>query len=63
MSRAPPVSDEESRDSLGTVEREKETGGWLVRSLFSVLRREEVREGEREEAERREDEVEDRLEG
>lgn len=57
----------ESRDSLGTdveVVREKERAGeWLLRSLFSVLRRGEVREGEREDEDRREDEVDDRLEG
>lgn len=63
MSRVLLARDVESRESLGTEVREKERDEWLPRSLFSVLRRGEVKEGEKEEAERREDEVEDRLEG
>lgn len=64
MSRALPARDVESRESLGTEVREKERRGEsLFRRVFSVLRRGEVREGEKEEVERREDEVEDRLEG
>lgn len=44
--------------------REKERRGDLLsRSLFSVLRRGEEREGEKEEVERSVDEVEDKLEG
>lgn len=46
-----------------TAVRGKERDEWLFRSLFSVLRRGEIREGEQEELKRREDEVEDRLEG
>lgn len=55
------------------VSEKERRGDLLSRSLFSVLRRGEVREGEREEVERkegekdeverREDEVEDKLEG
>lgn len=41
-------------------EGERELG---VKNLFSVLRRGEEREGAKAEVERREDEVEDRLEG
>lgn len=65
MSRTELGRDVESRDSLETeeVKEEEKRGDWLVRSLFSVLRREVVREGDKEEAERREDEVEQRLEG
>ena len=57
------MKDVDSGESLGTEVREKERGELLLRSLFSVLRRGEVREGEREEVERREEVVEDRLEG
>lgn len=63
MSRALLARDVESRASLVTAVREKERGERLLRSLFSVLRREEMREREQEEVERREDVVEDRLEG
>lgn len=67
MSRALSARDVKSRESLGTdVEevREKEKPGeLLLRSLFSVLSRGEVKEGEKEDVERREDEVDDRLEG
>lgn len=49
----------ESRESLGTAFREEKRGEQLFRSLFSVLRRGEVREGEW----RREDVVEVRLVG
>lgn len=38
------------------------TAVWLDRSLFSVLRRGDVSEDEHKEVQRREDEVEDRLE-
>lgn len=46
-----------------TAVKEENRGKLLVRSLFSVLRRAEIGEGEQEEEERREDTVEDRLEG
>lgn len=62
MSRALLVRDVESRDLLRTEVGEKESDE-LSRSLFLVLRKGEVREGEREEVERSEDEVEVRLEG
>lgn len=63
MSRPLLARDVESRESLVTAVRGKERDEWLFRSLFSVLRRGEIREGEQEELKRREDEVEDRLEG
>lgn len=65
MSRGPPARDVESRESLGTEEvREKERRGEsLARSLFWVLTRGEAREGKREEVERREDDVEERMDG
>lgn len=65
MSRAPLGRDVESKEAFGTEEvKEKERlGESVVRSLFWVLRRGEVREAAREEVERREDEVEHRLEG
>lgn len=63
MSRVLPARDAESRESLGTAFREEKRGEQLFRSLFSVLRRGEVREGEWEEVERREDVVEVRLVG
>lgn len=45
------------------VMEEEERSEQLDRSMFSVLRRGEMMEAEHEEVERREDEVEDRLEG
>lgn len=45
------------------VREEEERSEQLDRSLLSVLRRGEMMEAEHEEVERREDEVEDRLEG
>lgn len=63
MSRPLLARDVESRESFVTAVRGKERDEWLFRSLFSVLRRGEIREGEQEELKRREDEVEDRLEG
>ncbi len=61
LSRSLLIRDVESRES--EVREEERRGEWLFRRLFSVLRRGEVRECEKEELERREDEVEDRLEG
>lgn len=52
-----------SRESLVTAVKEENRGKLLARSLFSVLRRAEAREGEQGEADRRVDIVEDRLEG
>lgn len=46
-----------------TAVKEENRGKLLVRSLFSVLRRAETGDGEQEESERREDTVEDRLDG
>lgn len=63
MNRTLLATDVESRESLVTAVRGKERDEWLFRSLFSVLRRGEIREGEQEELKRREEEVEDRLEG
>lgn len=57
------VKDVESRELLVVAVKEENRGELLVRSLFSVLRRAEIGEGEQEESERREDTVEDRLEG
>lgn len=63
MSRAPLASDVESRELLGIdveeVKEKERRDESLFRSLFWVLRR----EGEKEEVERRVEEVEDRLEG
>lgn len=57
------AKDVESRELLVVAVKEGNSGELLVRRLFSVLRRVEIGEGEQEEAERREDTVEERLEG
>lgn len=55
----------ETKYSLATDVRQEEVvrTEWLDRSMFSVLRRGDVSEDEHEEAQRREEDVEDRLEG
>lgn len=63
MNRPLLATDVESRESLVTEVSGKERDEWLFRSLFSVLRRGEIREGEQEESKRREEEVDERLEG
>lgn len=63
LSRVLLAKDVESRESAVTAVKEENRGKLLVRSLFSVLRRAEVGEAEQGEEERREDTVEDRLEG
>lgn len=55
----------ETKYSLATDVRQEEVvrTEWLDRSMFSVLRRGDVSEDEHEEVQRREEDVEDRLEG
>lgn len=55
----------ETKYSLATAVRPEEVvrTEWLDRSMFSVLSRGDVSEDEHEEVQRREEDVEDRLEG